>query len=1128
MDTNDLAPGVVGTNTGLYNPDLLIQNGFSAPGNYELSAKMYANDDDLTGLVWNYQDPNNYFRVGLRQQPASGNLGGTEGLSVQKVVNGVITQLQPTAPGVGVPAITQEMISNRTAFDVKVAVNGSNYSVSFNGAELASGVDADLASGRKIGISSWAQNTDVTVSTTAVETPYWGTEVESISVKQGATTLYNSTFEARPSKWRQMVMTNSAGINGLSVDQTREVLGNFGNDVNDPWIHQVSNGFQYATATAPNVDFIGPGVVIDEAGSSAFSNYEMKVRMGAVDNDGYGLLLRVQDDSNFYRVNFANEAMGTNGQRAPRGLSVQKVQNGVWTEIYRDDQTTPLFLPPTGAAGANPATGLAMFDVAVGMVGNSMKVQVRNQSGDVINYPLITDNSGSPLLTGSVGLTTWGTNDVFYMGYGGQATPLLSAISAFTELDATVNRATGAITLTNNGGAPVGIKGITIKSAGGGLNPVTWTPVATLYDEAPGNGSVDPDDPWTVTSSTSLQLSEAEQSGGNGGTIGVGQTVNLGNAWVKSQIEDVVLEVQLANGSLSVAEVAFSGGPNAGNPFARSDLNTDGVLNAADWPLFIPNMLSDMSALTNVAAALKGDLDLDGDNDVTDFSLFKADYDLVNGVGAFEAMLASVPEPSTLSLMVGGFVALAARTRRRIRVSALSSGAIAVGSAATALATPADLTTYTTESFAPAATFGAPVWVTTPSTASLNSNADATVLLSPDSALNKRYIGRVTPGADDDVIGFVMGFDPGDGFPGSTADYLLLDWKGVTQAFDFADATLQFFHHDQTLTGTMPVGLALSRVTGSPTADEMWQHLDLPENSTGGVAELGRGATLGSTAYNRAGGSHLVDITYTPTRITVAIDGVQQFDLAGSFPDGRFGLYSAFQGPTATFSNFEVLPATGFTGLSLTVDRTSGAVSLRNTGTVPVQLDYYQIDSALNSLNKAGWNSLSDQNFQSMGPGNGQSWDEAGGSDAGSLAEAFLLTNSSIAANATISLGTAYNNAINGEDLTFNYRLPSGLILPGVVNYIGEAPGGQPGDYDGDSDVDGADFLVWQRAYGAVGSNPADGNNDNVVNGDDLTVWKNNFGASGAVGAAAAVPEPATAALLAGGLAALALRRRSI
>ena len=47
------------------------------------------------GLVWNYQDVNNYFRVGLRQQPASGNVGGTEGLSVQKIVGGTLTQRVP-------------------------------------------------------------------------------------------------------------------------------------------------------------------------------------------------------------------------------------------------------------------------------------------------------------------------------------------------------------------------------------------------------------------------------------------------------------------------------------------------------------------------------------------------------------------------------------------------------------------------------------------------------------------------------------------------------------------------------------------------------------------------------------------------------------------------------------------------------------------------------------------------------------------------------------------------------------------------------------------------------------------------------------------------------------------------
>jgi hypothetical protein len=49
------------------------------------------------------------------------------------------------------------------------------------------------------------------------------------------------------------------------------------------------------------------------------------------------------------------------------------------------------------------------------------------------------------------------------------------------------------------------------------------------------------------------------------------------------------------------------------------------------------------------------------------------------------------------------------------------------------------------------------------------------------------------------------------------------------------------------------------------------------------------------------------------------------------------------------------------------------------------------------------------------------------------------------------------------------------------------------GDYDLDSDVDGRDFLVWQRTYGT--SNPAsDGNHDGVVNSGDLTIWQNNYG----------------------------------
>ena len=290
---------------------------------------------------------------------------------------------------------------------------------------------------------------------------------------------------------------------------------------------------------------------------------------------------------------------------------------------------------------------------------------------------------------------------------------------------------------------------------------------------------------------------------------------------------------------------------------------------------------------------------------------------------------------------------------------------IAFGVADSAIATAVDLTTYTVENYPQASSFPVAVWTTSPTSAAPQANADASVLYSPDSALNKRYLGLVKPGVDDDVLGFVLGFEPGDAQIGSSADYLLIDWKGVSQDFDFADAGAVNFHHDQTTTGNMPIGLALSRVTGSPTADEMWQHLDLPENPSGGVTQLVRGATRGSSAYNRANGTHLLDIRYSATNVTVLVDGVEQFNQNGSFPDGRLGLYSAWMTPGPIFSNFEVLPLTGFDGLSATVDVGTGDITLRNTGAATVDFDFYQFSSASSSLNIAGWNSLSDQNFQS-------------------------------------------------------------------------------------------------------------------------------------------------------------------
>ena len=72
----------------------------------------------------------------------------------------------------------------------------------------------------------------------------------------------------------------------------------------------------------------------------------------------------------------------------------------------------------------------------------------------------------------------------------------------------------------------------------------------------------------------------------------------------------------------------------------------------------------------------------------------------------------------------------------------------------------------------------------------------------------------------------------------------------------------------------------------------------------------------------------------------------------------------------------------------------------------------------------------------------------------------------------------------------------------------------QDGDFDGDGDVDGNDFLKWQR-------------DDKTQAG--LADWNTNYGTGVAAGAAAAagtVPEPSAVALISVGAAAHWMRRR--
>src|SRR5690606_40800060 len=92
----------------------------------------------------------------------------------------------------------------------------------------------------------------------------------------------------------------------------------------------------------------------------------------------------------------------------------------------------------------------------------------------------------------------------------------------------------------------------------------------------------------------------------------------------------------------------------------------------------------------------------------------------------------------------------------------------------------------------------------------------------------------VDPAAgDDDIIGFMLGWQPGDS-ANATADYILVDWKKTTQTYQDW--------------GTAQAGLALSRVTGTFTRGfggapiDLWSH-------TNNCTELLRSTNYGASGW---------------------------------------------------------------------------------------------------------------------------------------------------------------------------------------------------------------------------------------------------------------------------------------
>ncbi|WP_197526388.1 hypothetical protein [Botrimarina colliarenosi] len=241
--------------------------------------------------------------------------------------------------------------------------------------------------------------------------------------------------------------------------------------------------------------------------------------------------------------------------------------------------------------------------------------------------------------------------------------------------------------------------------------------------------------------------------------------------------------------------------------------------------------------------------------------------------------------------------------------------------------------------------------------------------------------------------------------------------------------------------------------------------------------------------------------------------------LAGSFGESGEDLEFVYRRSSDGVQFPGVVRYTGdlVNSLVLQVDPSgSGDAYLRNTSGTTVEIDAYEVLSSAGRLSTSGWSSFDDQN------GTGNAWLEAGDVGPSLLAEFDSEGYTTIAAGASLNLGSLYSGG--AQDLEFNFLLRGDeSSTTGVVIYDQYVAGpAVPGDFNNDGFVNAADYTDYRDNVGAS-SLPND-NGLGVVGPAHYQLWRDNYGATSPAAAQASVPEPAAGVLIA--IAALAAGRR--
>lgn len=363
---------------------VMLINDAVAPTNFTYKARLIAGDDDAFGLIFGYQNANNFYRITFARQNRTSNQFPWNGWNVDRRVNNVSTNLF----GDGTPDHVPSFVNTQgQPFDVTVTVAGNNlFSLTVIDDPEGGAIEYKLVESRplpapangRVGLMAWGMS-GMTPRGFRIQNP----TLEPVALQGDPHALAN---------WTPVVPPRASGENTMGAGNGGQPIWSLALGSNGPYgtLHENSDSFGGNDAEGV-IDFVAGSLV---AGDVAWTDYMLTARVIPADDDGHGIILRFKDEKNFLRIALRNQSSGT-GPR--KGLSVQKVVDGVWEEIYRDE---PIKYDPV----AN-----VPYDISAVIVGNRLQIQIvgdPNGAAKMHSYGPI-DITGPTVQNGKIGVFSW-------------------------------------------------------------------------------------------------------------------------------------------------------------------------------------------------------------------------------------------------------------------------------------------------------------------------------------------------------------------------------------------------------------------------------------------------------------------------------------------------------------------------------------------------------------------------------------------------------------------------------------------------------------------------------------------------------------------------------------------------